>query len=129
MSKIIFYDAKCSGCGLCSLACSEKRNGSYSSKQGFVHVYSQPDKLAYNLEACFLCEEKKCIEACSTEALVIEQGIVKFIDDNCVQCELCVSECPFEIAVFKDDKPEMCDLCNGMPACVTACPFSALEVV
>ncbi|MBA1335604.1 MAG: hypothetical protein HPY66_1229 [Firmicutes bacterium] len=129
MSKLIFHSEKCSGCGLCSLACSEKRIGAYSNKQGFIHVYSQPDKLAYNLEACFLCEEHKCVEICSTDALIIERDRVKFIESNCVHCGLCVSECPYNIMVFKGDEPEMCDLCGGNPECVKVCPWNALEIV
>lgn len=129
VSKLIFHNEKCSGCGLCSLACSATKFEAYSNKGGFIHVYSKPEKLMYNMEACFLCKEHKCIDACPTGALIFDENKVKLIEEECIHCGLCVSSCPYNIAIFKDDKPWMCDLCNDDPKCVEACPWNAIELL
>jgi len=50
------------------------------------------------------------------------------IDDSCVNCGSCVSDCPVEAIIEKDGKhwidPEKCQDCG---ACVASCPTEAIS--
>lgn len=125
MSKIIFHADKCTGCSLCGLACSQEQIGAYASRGGFIHVSGKPEQLAYKLDACFLCEERTCVEVCPVDALTVEGSRVALNQDLCVKCMLCVKKCARGMAIIKDGMPKMCDTCG---ACIKVCPAGALEL-
>lgn len=59
------------------------------------------------------------------------KGVILIDPDQCVGCGLCVEYCP-EHLVFMDtdtDKAVKCDMCDGDPQCVAACPTGALELI
>jgi formate dehydrogenase iron-sulfur subunit len=88
-------------------------------------------------DSCFHCAEPGCLLACPAPGAIVqyENGIVDFDQDKCIGCQYCVSGCPFDIPRFdaKTKKVYKCTLCvdrvsNGMePACVKACPTSAIR--
>jgi len=88
-------------------------------------------------DSCFHCAEPGCLLACPAPGAIVqyENGIVDFDQEKCIGCQYCVSGCPFDIPRFdaKTKKVYKCTLCvdrvsNGMePACVKACPTSAIR--
>ena len=45
-------------------------------------------------ELCTGCEV--CLDVCPTEAIVIENGKAKILEDDCSNCRACECECPVE---------------------------------
>jgi Fe-S-cluster-containing dehydrogenase component len=45
-------------------------------------------------------------------------------EDTCVGCKVCTIACPFGTINYNQDsgKVQKCDLCEGNPACASACP-------
>lgn len=37
-----------------------------------------------------------CVDACPVEAIEIDNGIAKIIEETCTNCRTCVDECPME---------------------------------
>ena len=58
-------------------------------------------------------------------------GAKVVLDDSCVGCKLCTIACPYGTMFYNPDteKAVKCNLCDGQPACVEACPTAAIEYV
>lgn len=82
----------------------------------------------YKYNVCRHCEDAECVDVCPSEALVIEDGEVKFIQDECLGCMVCVDACPHGSIFTHPDLEYIlkCDLCEGAMNCVKYCPFNAL---
>ena len=73
------------------------------------------------------------MHACPVEAIQLNpETRAKVLDQNrCVACKVCTIACPYGTVVYQpaSSKVVKCDLCDGDedgPACVTACPTSAI---
>lgn len=72
------------------------------------------------------------MNVCTAKAIHrTEQGIVEIDQDKCVGCGLCAQFCPMDVILSCPEtrKAYKCDLCQGKPLCVEACPTGALELV
>lgn len=102
--------------------------------------------------ACHHCVDAPCVKACPEGALYHDDAhgnIVNIRQERCIGCRNCVQACPFgAVEVYPIETTETiggikikgekksflikCDLCfdreNG-PACVEACPTTALRLV
>jgi electron transport protein HydN len=104
---------------------------------------------------CHHCEDAPCLRACLPGAITRVDGVVSVNPRRCIGCRNCALACPFgaiEIcgaetagaitALFGEGALRThggvvkhvfkCDLCAGRrdrPACVDACPNSALRVI
>ena len=45
-------------------------------------------------EKCDACWT--CVDSCSTEALINEDGSLHVLEDTCIDCGACIPECPNE---------------------------------
>lgn len=126
------FQKKCTQCGDCIIACP------YGV---LFHTQTGP-VLDPNLEACRLCEDYPCIEACDEGALLpLANGTVPgfgtaIIDsDSCLnrpkqkQCKICVSECPIDGMVNRRGKEPEIEVCTGCGICVAECPTGAIGIV
>lgn len=92
-------EEKCTACGNCVKACPklliELRKKGPKSRRIYVSCRNM-DKPAAAMKscqtACISC--KKCVKACSFEAITIENNLAYIDDDKCRLCRKCVSECP-----------------------------------
>ena len=48
--------------------------------------------------------------------------------DKCTGCGECVSACPLDAIVIKDEKAVVDDTCAECGACIDACPNQALSL-
>ncbi len=110
------------------------------------YLIEEDDQLKWRFvkKQCMHCLEPACESACFTHAFVkTKEGAVIYkpteIDkDYCVGCRYCMIACPFGVPSFQWDRAfpyvQKCRFCydrmkeDGMePACVTACPTTALK--
>ncbi len=136
------FDATaCVGCHCCEVACNEQNGNPDSIKWrrvGEVEAGQFPDTLQlFNSMSCNHCIEPECLKGCPSNAYIkLENGIVFHDDPNCIGCQYCTWNCPYEVPVFNPDrgivtKCHMCvdKLTNGQtPACVQACPSNAINI-
>jgi len=136
-----FEMAACIGCHSCEVACAEQNGnpvGVNWRRVGEVEGGAFPDTQRFNLSmACNHCVEPTCLSGCPTNAYVkLANGIVAHHAEDCIGCQYCIWNCPYEVPVFNPQRRVVtkCDLCQprlaagGQPACVEACPTHAITV-
>lgn len=154
--------SSCIGCKACQVACMEwndlrdvvgDTNGTYDNPRDLtpqswtvmryseveVPVKDEGKRLEWLIrkDGCMHCEDPGCLKACPAPGAIVkyENGIVDFIDENCIGCGNCVMGCPFNIPRIskQDNKAYKCSLCSDRvavglePACVKTCPTGAIR--
>jgi Fe-S-cluster-containing hydrogenase component 2 len=130
--------ASCTGCRLCQIACSLKKENRIWPGVSRISVRQWYPGVEFPV-ACYQCgAEAKCAEACPTAALTVDtsKGLNTIAVDTkkCTRtaknsdCTLCLDKCPGLIVEFhpKTREPLFCDLCGGEPECVKVCPSQTL---
>ena len=132
----------CTGCKACVSAC-HALNGLDEDEiwrnVGLIHggTIAEP-YLQTVTTACHHCVEPSCLEGCPVRAYEkdAETGIVRHLDDQCIGCQYCVLKCPYDVPKYSHRKGivRKCDMCynrlaaDEAPACVQACPTSAISI-
>lgn len=124
---ITFNAEKCTGCRLCSIACSGSRIGVFSDTMANIGVTShyKGDELVTRARLCDQCGT--CISVCPGEALSLTEGFVALDQDKCTSCGLCVESCPQKVIFMWEDHPVLCNLCGNDPWCIKMCAKEALS--
>ncbi len=138
MKEIFVHLDRCTGCRSCQLACAVEHS---SAKNLFAAIGETPGP-RYRLHVergdsrnvpltCRHCDPAPCLEACIAGAMSRdERGMVVQNEDRCVGCWTCLMVCPYGVVQRKveEKKAVKCDRCpdREVPACVGACPTSAL---
>ena len=137
---------RCMACKSCEVACAVVHSKS-KDLHGAILEEPRPQRRV-TVEAagaqaipiqCRHCEDAPCIAVCPTGAIARagERGPVLIAEDRCIGCKLCLVVCPFGvIEVSRSGRAVVkCDLCiertkaGEEPACVAACPTTALRLV
>src|SRR5215470_16161624 len=149
--------SKCIGCKACQTACMEWNDlrdeiginrGVYDNPPDLtehswtVMRFSEYENPNGNLEwlirkdGCMHCDDPGCLKACPSPGAIVQytNGIVDFVQENCIGCGYCVKGCPFNIPRISkvDRKAYKCTLCSDRvavglePACIKACPTQAI---
>jgi anaerobic carbon-monoxide dehydrogenase iron sulfur subunit len=118
---------ECVGCRICELVCSLKHYGVINPRRARIRVYREEERDV--VETCRFCADPKCVEACPTGAMHLEEGRAVHDREKCVVCGACIEACPIAGAlhIFAGELLK-CDLCGGDPECVKYCPTSALTL-
>ncbi len=123
---------KCTGCGLCELACSAKKSKSLDPKKSRIRV-ERIEPFIDAAVACQFCEDAPCVISCPREALTqnSKTGIISVDEDKCIGCSWCIEACEFRAVTIPSGKKivAFCDLCDGQPLCIELCPRKALELL
>lgn len=144
MTRLAFsVDAElCVGCNTCAMACKNQNNldPGISWRKVYPlseHIYPHRERAFFSL-ACNHCENPACLRGCPVGAYTKRpDGIVVHNQNTCIGCRACVLNCPFGVPQYNPNKGnvEKCSMCNEridaglLPACIQACPTSALTLV
>ena len=113
----------CQGSEICPSGCID----SYGIAQELDKRYfgrELPHKFKFGVTGC----QNNCLKAEEND-VGIKGGIqVKWIEDKCIQCGVCVKACRQEAITLKDGKIELAqDKCNFCGRCTKSCPVDAYE--
>lgn len=137
-----FDMTKCIGCKCCVVACNEQ-NGNPAGinwrRVGELEGGHYPLTQRHHLSmGCNHCLEPSCMIGCPVEAYTKDPatGIVLHNADTCIGCQYCTWNCSYGVPQYNAERGVVgkCDLCHnrlsdGMaPACVAACPETAISV-
>jgi formate dehydrogenase beta subunit len=151
----------CIGCKACEVACQEWNDTPVMESRPYTGSYQTMPDLAYNFwnlikfnevestpdvgglcwtmakYQCMHCEDPGCLRACPAPGAIVQytNGIVDFVQENCIGCQFCVTGCPFNVPrpSPKGQKVYKCTLCSDRvavglePACIKACPTGCLQ--
>ena len=132
--KFISVDpGKCIGCGICEYACTiGKGETIWNPMRSRIRVVRMTPLFNFAL-SCRGCKDARCVIACPEKAIVQSQetGLLVIDEAKCKGCDWCVQACEHGgITIHAETGKAMaCDLCEGEPKCVDACPEEALEIV
>lgn len=133
---------QCSGCKACVSACHSLNgldDGEAWRDTGLLvsRDWRRPFQQVVTT-ACHHCLEPACLEGCPVLAYDKDPltGIVRHLDDQCIGCQYCVMKCPYDVPKYSARRGivRKCDLCSSRlaageaPACVQACPTSAIKI-
>lgn len=137
-----FDMTKCIGCKCCVVACNEQ-NGNPSTinwrRVGEIEGGWYPNTKRFYLSmGCNHCLEPSCLLGCPVDAYSKDSvtGIVRHSADRCIGCQYCTWNCSYGVPQFNPERGVVgkCDMCYGRleqsqaPACVNACPESAIQI-
>jgi len=136
-SRVLVHDSsKCTACTTCMIACSMKHFGVADYEKSFIKIIFNPIVKAFEAAYCHHCDEPYCLNICPVNAIYkdnLPDGtvIVRISTLKCIGCGSCRLACPMSIP---HEDPVMrvavkCDLCDGDPECVKACPTQALRFI
>ncbi|MEJ2691151.1 MAG: 4Fe-4S dicluster domain-containing protein [Deltaproteobacteria bacterium] len=141
MNRIYVRPERCQGCKSCELACAVQHSHDKTLLSA-VSQFPPPQKRLYVESAgevrmpvlCRHCDEAPCLNSCITGCLYKDDnGYVRRHKGRCIGCWSCIMTCPFGV-ISRDPYQHIavkCDRCHKLdtPACVSACPTKALELV
>lgn len=130
---------KCIGCDACAVACKSENDvplGVWRSWVKKVEKGQYPHSKEFFLPiVCNNCENPICVTVCPVNASIRRPDGIVFIDPHrCIGCRYCMASCPYGVRYIHPVRKivEKCTWCHhrvdaGLePACVLACPTSAI---
>ncbi len=141
-TSFVLDENKCVACQACVLACAiENETGDILWRT--VHSFNEEKRadlpVFYLSVACNQCEDAPCMSNCPAVAYSRDwlTGAVLHVADKCIGCRYCTWACPYDAPKFNETTHvvEKCNFCverlhEGLkPACATACPTGALDVI
>ena len=57
-------------------------------------------------ESCIKCKYTDCVDVCPVDCFREGPNMLVIDPDECIDCNLCVAECPVEAIFAEDDVPE-----------------------
>ena len=134
MNKIMVVDYEhCTGCRLCEMVCSVKKEGVSDPARARVHIIKWEMEGFYLPMFCQHCEDPLCAAVCPVNAIQRDETLARVIVDRdlCIGCRACVTACPLGGIGFdaKEGKVLRCDLCDGEPTCVNFCETGAIQYI
>ncbi len=57
-------------------------------------------------DSCIKCKYTDCVDVCPVDCFVEGPNFLAIDPEECIDCSLCVAECPVEAIFAEDDVPE-----------------------
>ncbi len=57
-------------------------------------------------DSCIKCKYTDCVEVCPVDCFYEGPNFLAINPDECIDCDLCVSECPVDAIFSEDDLPD-----------------------
>ena len=133
MQKSLHIDPdKCTGCLQCELACSHVNEGVFNPAKSRIKVFNFHDQGRMVPYTCTQCDEAWCMRACPVDAITLDsrdrrQGGLRRSAWAARSAPLPAPSAPS--ITTPTGKVIKCDLCEGDPACATACPTDAITYI
>jgi len=137
-----FDMTKCIGCKCCVVACNEQ-NGNPAEinwrRVGEIEGGWYPHTQRLHLSmGCNHCIEPTCLAGCPVDAYSKDPvtGVVLHSAETCIGCQYCTWNCSYGVPQYNPERGVVgkCDMCHNRlaegrePACVGACPESAIQI-
>jgi formate dehydrogenase iron-sulfur subunit len=137
-----FDMTKCIGCKCCVVACNEQ-NGNPAQinwrRVGEIEGGWYPNTQRLHLSmGCNHCLEPTCLKGCPVDAYSKDPvtGVVIHNAQTCIGCQYCTWNCSYGVPQYNPERGVVgkCDMCHNRlaegrePACVGACPESAIQI-
>jgi formate dehydrogenase iron-sulfur subunit len=131
---------RCSGCKACVSACHSLNGLEEGEMWRTVGTIIGEDSPALQTvtASCHHCIDPACATGCPVLAYEKDPqtGIVRHLDDQCIGCQYCVLNCPYDVPKYSKSKGivRKCDMCHSRlavgeaPACAQACPHEAIRI-
>jgi formate dehydrogenase iron-sulfur subunit len=137
-----FDMTKCIGCKCCEVACNEQNGNPVDinwRRVGEIEGGSYPFTQRFYLSmGCNHCLDAACLKGCPVDAYTKDSltGLVLHSADACIGCQYCTWNCPYGVPQYNPERGVVgkCDMCYGRlaednaPACVNACPETAIQI-
>lgn len=122
---------KCVGCDICEYACSFEKEKVFNPLKSRIRSV-RIGQIFNTAVTCKACINAPCITACPEEAITQskETGVIVFDGQKCKGCDWCIEACKYGAITLhpNNHKAMVCDICDGDPKCIPACPESALSL-
>jgi class I fructose-bisphosphate aldolase len=148
-SRLKILPDRCTGCQICSMACSQSHAGDSRPNYSAIKVQHDFPK-RFKFQTCTHCYQ--CIPVCPQSAISSDptDGHIKIDPEKCDLCIkfkpqgesslLCVQTCPMHVIqpptgdpnippdgmLYSQRIPLVCDFCKGIPECIEWCPNDAI---
>jgi len=107
---LIIDDSLCIGCNNCEKACAETHAGisrlDREAGPTFANVHIPT--------ACRHCEQPHCMKDCPPNAIRRAESGEVYINDSCIGCGNCVTNCPYDVIRLEYDAPPKAGLFQWM---------------
>lgn len=130
---------RCIGCHSCEVACRvEHRLEKFRHRRVLTLANAKENVFAFLSMSCNHCQNPACLAVCPQKCFKKRRdGIVIHEPLKCNGCASCVGACPFGSPQINPQtgKVSKCNFCTqrlgqGLkPACVSACPTEALQII
>jgi len=99
---MVIDQAKCTGCGYCTLACRAHNDvPPQISWNRVIKSGMNGNNPVYISRPCMHCEHAPCVEVCMVRASTYRaDGIVQMDYDRCIGCRYCEVACPYAARAF-----------------------------
>ncbi|WP_312690101.1 4Fe-4S dicluster domain-containing protein [Kosakonia sp.] len=134
---IVADSSRCIGCRTCEVACvvshEDNQDCSGVTPSTFTARIRVVKTGAFSTAVtCHHCEDAPCANVCPVGAIRRSEGAIHVEQSRCIGCKSCMIACPFGAMQVTGAQALKCDLCQHRetgPACVEACPTSALSCI
>jgi Fe-S-cluster-containing dehydrogenase component len=99
---MVIDQAKCTGCGFCTLACRAHNDVPPEIFWNrVIEAGNEGNRKTFISRPCMHCKHAPCVEVCPVKASYYRpDGIVMMDYDRCIGCRYCEVACPFNARAF-----------------------------